>query len=184
MSLIPLSIFGLDYLKLLSIKSSLCILNTDLLLLYDWKYILSVCGLCFQPLLREVCRTLLWTAETVNTSLAGKKKNIIHGLCFWSQRDLIYLHYSSLLLCVQPYIPLLFPASNVFTVSIVQSSYMFCDKWLCASLCESVLTVLKWLFSFSALKYSVCFTTCQTQHRIKQTQNVPRRFWVPLSKLK
>lgn len=37
MSLIPLSVFGLDYLKLLSIKSSFCILNTDLLLLYGLK---------------------------------------------------------------------------------------------------------------------------------------------------
>lgn len=125
----PFVYFWLDYLKLLSIKSSLCILNTDLLLLYGWlESIFFQFVACFQPLHREICRTLLWIAEIVNTSLAEKK--LIHSLCFWSQRDLIYLGYSSLFLCVQPYILLIFFASNVFTVSVVQNSHMFCDKWL------------------------------------------------------
>lgn len=144
MSLIPLSIFGLDYLKLLSIKSSLCILNTDLLLLYGLKVYSFSLWLVFPTSSQGGLQN--FTLECWDSKyITCRKKKLIHGLCFWSQGDLIYLHYSSLLLCVQPYIPLIFPASNVFTVSIVQSSHMFCDK--------VALHLTKWIWLYMSLPY-------------------------------
>lgn len=146
MSLIPLSIFGLDCLKLLSIKSSLCILNTDLLLLYDWKYILSVCGLCFQPLHREVCRTLLWTAETVNTSLAGKKKKN------HNTRSVLLVSRGSYILTLFKFTPLC-SALHPLTFSCKQCIYCFNSSELTYVLWQVALRFTMWIWLYMSLPY-------------------------------